>query len=239
MRLGGTLLIAALIGALIGAMPAAATACGWWGENIDETAQDALVIEGPAPEIDLFSPAGMAQMSRAYRLGLHVPRDDALARHWARRAALAGGHAGVMNDYAQYLEQGIGGPVDLQQAAKWYDAAAEAGNANAQHSLANMYFDGRGVVADAEMAEFWLRKAANGAHPDAAAELAALIWSEKIAPGEPAEACLWWQVATSLGKTLDAAMCQQATPPLSGESIRDLRQRADAIIRAAAREPGA
>ncbi len=233
----GTFLIATAIAALIGLVPIGATACGWWGEDIEDDAEDALVIEGPAPGIDLFSPAGMAQMSRAYRLGLDVPQDDTLARQWAKRAALAG-HAGAMNDYAQYLEQGVGGPVDPGQAAVWYESAAEAGNVNAQHSLARLYLDGRGIAADAEKAEFWLRKAALGAHPDAVAELAGLIWSGAIEPVEPAEACLWWQVADTLGKTLDTAMCQQATPPLSSRNIRDLRQRATAIIRAAAPRPG-
>jgi Sel1 repeat-containing protein len=233
MRTGKTLLIAAVIAA----SPVAVNACGWWGENIEDDSEEALVIEGPGLGIDLFSPEGMAQMSRDYRLGQNVPQDDTLARQWAHRAATAG-HAGAMNDYAQYLEQGVGGPVDMAEAAKWYSAGAEAGNVNAQHSLANMYIDGRGVTADAGKAEFWLRKAAIGAHPDAVAELAESIWTGAIEPAEPAEACLWWQVATSLGKTPDSAMCQQATPPLSDETIRDFRQRADTIIRSATREPG-
>jgi hypothetical protein len=46
MRPGGTLL----------------TACGWWGDNIDETADDALVIEGPAPVIDQFAAAGIRNL---------------------------------------------------------------------------------------------------------------------------------------------------------------------------------
>jgi hypothetical protein len=38
------------------------TARGWWGDNIDETADDALVIEGPAPGIDQFAPAGIRNL---------------------------------------------------------------------------------------------------------------------------------------------------------------------------------
>ena len=53
----------------------------------------------------MMNPDEMARRSAAYRQGIGVPRDLAVARRWARLAAGAG-HAGAMNDLGQMFEVG-------------------------------------------------------------------------------------------------------------------------------------
>ena len=169
----------------------------------------------------------MAKLSKAYRLGQNVPKNEVLAKHWAKRAAEAG-HPGAMNDYAQFLENGIGGPFDLEEAARWYHKAADLGVANAQHSLATMYFEGRGVARNEAEGVIWLRRAAAAQHPSALAELADLIWRGRIPAQEPQEACFLWQSALQNGVQLDPERCRKEQPDLTEAEIAALAERARA-----------
>ena len=54
---------------------------------------------------------------------------------------------------------------DEQQAAQWYQKAANQGHAVAQYNLGVMYYNGLGVPQDDQQAKAWYQKAL--AHPDA------------------------------------------------------------------------
>ena len=207
--------------------PAVASACGWSGENLEDNNEDAVVIAPGPDSFDTNTAEGMAKMSEAYRLGQNVPKNEVLAKHWAKRAAEAG-HPGGMNDYAQFLETGIGGPVDLEEAARWYHKAADLGVVNAQHSLANMYFEGRGLPRNEAEGVLWLRRAAAAQHPSAQAELADLIWRGRTPAQEPHEACFMWQSALQNGEQLDPERCRKQEPDLSQAGITALTKRARA-----------
>ena len=210
---------------LIVMFPAGASACGWWGENQDETNEEAIVVPGVVELVAPYSPEGMAKMSRAYRLGLNVPQDDTLARNWAKRAAQAG-HLGAMSDFAQYLEDGVGGPVDLAESVKWYRNAADLGVVSAQHSLANMYFDGRGVVRDNAKGVMWLRRAAGAQHRAALTQLADLIWQGRIPAQYPLEACFLWQLALQNGLQDDPERCRKEQPDMTASAMVNIAESA-------------
>jgi uncharacterized protein len=87
--------------------------------------------------------------------GQGVPRDDAEAIQWYRKAAdqdlaLAQFNLGTM--YAN----GRGAPQNDREAAKWYRLAADQGLGAAQFNLGIMYAQGTGVPQDSVLAHMWL-----------------------------------------------------------------------------------
>ena len=57
---------------------------------------------------------------------------------------------GLMN------REGLGGPKNLAEAAKWFARAAELGHTQAMLDLGEMYWKGEGVKADKEVAYMWI-----------------------------------------------------------------------------------
>jgi len=73
--------------------------------------------------------------------------------------------ANVVSANRQYeiglrYEKGLGIPINLEQAFKWYTRAAIQGDARAQFNLAFLYENGRGVKRSLKQAVKWYRKAA-------------------------------------------------------------------------------
>src|SRR5208283_427785 len=96
--------------------------------------------------------------------GRGVPKDDAQAVAWARKAADQG-HAKAQNNLGiMYLYghwNSIVVPVDYAQAIAWFRKAADQGHADAQNNLGVMLVKGRGVPKDDDQARAWFRKAAD------------------------------------------------------------------------------
>ena len=221
-----TLLAAVMLAG--GALPAGA--CGWFGESLNDPQTEAVVVPGTDEvTIDLETPEGMARMSTAYRLGKGVPQSDILARRWAKLGARAG-HVGAMNDYAQMLDTGLGGPTDAEEAANWFRRSAEAGFAPAQHSLATLLFTGRGAEADPAEAELWLRRSAEALHRVAVPDLASRLMAGELRAEFPNEGCFWALVAGELGVYDGAAQCRRAAPDLSESDLAALREKARAQV---------
>jgi TPR repeat protein len=209
--------------------PPAAFGCGWWGDG-ESDGEESVVIgpDGtPVAEADPVGPEQMARLSTAYRQGNGVPRDLALARRWAQKAAEAG-HIGAMNDLGQMSEAGLGGLKDETLAAHWYGAAAQYGIAGAQHSLAMMLREGRGAARDLAAAEGWLRRSAQQGHATAAADLSGMIWAGQATVRSPDEGCFWWLAASREGQQGAAERCRQAQPALSDEALSAVQARAAA-----------
>ena len=76
--------------------------------------------------------------------GRSVPRDDAEAAKWFRKAADQE-DAAAQYYLALMYRQGRGVTMDYAEAAKWYRKAADQGYPDAQHELWLMYADGEGV----------------------------------------------------------------------------------------------
>ncbi len=91
-------------------------------------------------------PQAQFDLGVMYEKGDGVHRDDAQARWWWEKSAVAGNASAQLNlGYIYYHGEGV--PQDLVCARKWYSMAAEQGVAEAQFTLAEMYEKGLGNAA--------------------------------------------------------------------------------------------
>ncbi len=72
---------------------------------------------------------------------------------------------------AEMCARELGVPWDIDEAIRWYHAAAEQGQREAQRRLGGHYFAGRGVPADADASNRWFETAADQGDGLAAARL--------------------------------------------------------------------
>ena len=113
--------------------------------------------------IKLDAEKGVAQsqcvLGNMYAGGQGVPKDDAVAAMWFRKAAEQGNaNAQVILGNCYLAGQGV--PKDDAMAVMWYRKAAELGFARAQVILGNCYSTGQVVPRDDTLAFMWFRKAA-------------------------------------------------------------------------------
>jgi len=66
---------------------------------------------------------------------------------------------------------GFGVAQDYEQAAKWYELAAEQGSLGALNNLGNLYAAGLGVARDDLKANHWYRRAADRGYAEAQVSL--------------------------------------------------------------------
>ncbi|MGB7971655.1 MAG: tetratricopeptide repeat protein [Candidatus Deferrimicrobiaceae bacterium] len=98
-------------------------------------------------------------LAERYQKGEGVPKNDAEAAKWYRKAAEQGVPDAQVN-LGLMQANGQGGPRDYGEAVEWYRKAAEQGNEKAQHGLGVMYHNGFGVERNDAEAMEWFRKAA-------------------------------------------------------------------------------
>jgi len=110
------------------------------------------------------------QIGIAYLTGRGVPRDEAEALRWLRRAA-EGGSIEAQTDYGELLLHAeitvhehaqAGSP---SEAATWFRLAAEQGSPRAQTNLGALFALGRGVPRDPAAAFVWFKRAAEQGDP--------------------------------------------------------------------------
>ena len=104
-----------------------------------------------------------------YAEGDGVPKDNAQALIWLRKAADTGRDVALFNLGLTYA---TGVPPDFAQAAVWYRKAADKGNVAAQINLGSLYASGEGVPKDFILAYMWADLAASRAQDDETRELA-------------------------------------------------------------------
>lgn len=81
-------------------------------------------------------PGAAFNLARIYYTGFEgVPRDDGSARRYFAVAARAG-HPQSQANYGFFLREGIGGPVEPEEGARWLKTAADAGNSFGQAQYA-------------------------------------------------------------------------------------------------------
>jgi uncharacterized protein len=103
-----------------------------------------------------------------YADGRGVPRNDATAVAWYRKAAEHYGSAQISLGFM--YENGRGVPQDYAAAMSWYRKAADHNWAMAQKNLGLMYVYGRGVPQDYIVAHMWYNLAAASGDKDAASD---------------------------------------------------------------------
>ena len=101
-----------------------------------------------------------------YDLGDGIPKDQAEAAKWYRKAAEQG-YAEAQYNLGVKYRRGEGVPQDYAEAAKWYREAAEQGNTGAQCNLGVLYSKGNGVSQDFTEAYVWSTIAEGSGHEDA------------------------------------------------------------------------
>ena len=89
-----------------------------------------------------------------YDVGQGVPKDEAEAVKWIRKAADQE-HARAQYNLGVMYADGQGVPKDEAEAVKWYRKAADQGDAKAQSLLGLMYETGLGVPKDKTEAYKW------------------------------------------------------------------------------------
>jgi TPR repeat protein len=95
-----------------------------------------------------------------YFKGEGVPKNDAEAVKWFRKAADQG-HATAQFNQGLMYASGIGGvPENDAEAVKWFRKAADQGHAKAQFNLGVRYGNVRGIPKNYAEAVKWFRKAA-------------------------------------------------------------------------------
>ena len=109
----------------------------------------------------------MILLSDLYKNGRGVPKDDAQAYAWTRRAAETGDPRGQAAQ-AALLQDGIGTRRDDAAAFALLEKSARQGYVLGQAGLGSAYLYGRGTRKDEAQAAFWLRKAADQGERDAA-----------------------------------------------------------------------
>jgi len=100
-------------------------------------------------------PAALYRLAKLYETGQGVGQDAETARELTERAA-RGGNRIAMHDLALYFAEGRGGvEIDMPNAAKWFEKAAERGVVDSQFNLGVLFESGQGLPLDEEAALVW------------------------------------------------------------------------------------
>jgi TPR repeat protein len=137
-------------------------------------------------------------LGRLYVRGEGVPKDEAEAVKWFRKAAYQGNDRGELFLGIMYYN-GLGVPKDEAEAVKWYRKAAEQGNADAQYTLGFVYSQGQGVAKDETESLKWHLKAAEQGNADAQCNLGSMYSNGKGAAQNESEAVKWYRKAAEQG----------------------------------------
>jgi TPR repeat protein/serine/threonine protein kinase len=107
----------------------------------------------------------------------------------------------ALADYKHALQYatGEGVPKDVQQAAAWFNKAAEQGYAEAQYQLGMLYDLGKGVPQDPARAAHWYQKAATQGVAAAQHNLAVLYDQGRGIKADPEAAAKWYAKAADHG----------------------------------------
>lgn len=94
-----------------------------------------------------------------------VKRDPSRAQEMFHYAAAYYNSAEAQYQLGKMISEGVLGKPDPQQAARWYNLAAEQGHHLAQARLGNMLFNGEGVPRQAPRGLMWVMAAKQQAEP--------------------------------------------------------------------------
>ncbi|ATC31447.1 Localization factor PodJS [Caulobacter vibrioides] len=116
------------------------------------------------------------------------------------KRAANGGYPAAQFYLSKMYEGGKNGvKVDMAEARRWSERAANGGDARAMHNLALYYFKGEGGPRNSTTAASWFRKAADMGLVDSQFNLAQLYESGLGVSQNPAEAYKWYVIAGRAG----------------------------------------
>ena len=146
------------------------------------------------PSAEQNNPESQNNLGICYTYGQGVPKDDAEAVKWFRKAAEQS------HPYAQYnlgicYANGQGVPKDEAEAVKWYRKAADQNVPGAQYNLGLSYANGQGVPVDYAEAVKWYRKAAEQNYPYAQYNLGLCYYNGEGVTKDLSEAIKWTRKA--------------------------------------------
>jgi localization factor PodJL len=140
--------------------------------------------------------AGAGASARTYTLSGLPPA--AVGPHSLRIAA-ANGDPSAAFEVGARLAEGRGLPQDFEQAAAWYQRAAERGFVPAQYRLATLLERGLGVSSDLAHARTWYLRAAEQGHAKAMHNVAVLSIGGDRGAADYASAVGWFTKAAEHG----------------------------------------
>jgi TPR repeat protein len=130
-----------------------------------------------------------------------------------------------------------GSERDLEQAAQWYQKAADQNHSLAQYNLSVMFAAGQGVPQNESTAMIWTRKAAEGGDAGAQFQLGSKYHRSSIA-SQPkhsesvenrVEAYKWLHLAVNQGYHGSEAARERLTLSMSQEEVNDGNRRVAAF----------
>jgi uncharacterized protein len=148
-------------------------------------------------EAEKGNAAAQYKLGEMYGNGQGIPKDDAEAARWIKKAA----DQGYVE--AQYILGGMYGvgkcvPQDDAEAVKWLRKAADQGHAGAQYILGGMYGMGKGVPQDYIDAVKWTQKAADQGYAEAQDTLGFIYATGRFGVQKDyVQSYYWYSLATS------------------------------------------
>jgi TPR repeat protein len=144
-----------------------------------------------------------SRLGECYLKGEGVPKDDAQAVTWYRKAAEQG-LAEAQFYLGVFYAAGKKVLKDSAQAFKWYRKAAEQGHVMAQEELGFSYAGGEGVPKDDIQAVVWFRKAAEQGSLMAQTKLGLCYEMGEGVPKDLVQAYMWFNLAAAQSLELAA-----------------------------------
>jgi localization factor PodJL len=120
-------------------------------------------------------------------------------------------------------EKGDGTPLDLKQAAFWYERAAMGGNIRAMHNLATLLASGRNGKPDYAAALRWYGEAAESGLRDSQYNLGVLLALGLGSKLDRPKAFQWFSLAAAQGDTEAAQKRDEMAGRLSAAEMKASR----------------
>ena len=136
-----------------------------------------------------------AYLGEAYAEGKGVAQDWTQARKYLAQAAKANKSVSAATLLAESYMKGLGGPVDIGEAMRWYEFAAKNGSVAAMRELSAAYRSGAGVTQNDRLAFDWTAKAAKGGSRSAWSDGGWAYATGTGAPRNPAQARRYFEQA--------------------------------------------
>ena len=186
----------------------------------------ALACERPDPEAPTPSSRGAVEQylrGRQYLYGPDLPKNEARAAHWFRKAA-EGGHAAAQFELGMLYARGIGVPENQTEATRWLRGAAEQGHAKAAWEMSRRYAEGRGVPKSDTDQTAWVQRAADLGNLRAMFVLGAKHRDGAGVPRDAARAHMWFNVARALGSADARPLLSQLEAKLAPKRIAEAQR---------------
>jgi TPR repeat protein len=157
-------------------------------------------------------------LGQMYARGWGIPRDTADAVRWLELANSVDTD-GPPTDWLSV--EGYGVQKDPQQAAYWYQQAADKGHAEAQYELAVLYSSGKGVKRDEAQAARWVSASAGQGYSRAQADLGKRFAAGNGVTQDDKRAYFWLTLALLHGEKNADKLRAPVAAKLKPEEIAD------------------